>query len=84
VYLPLENAWSVKYLVEWAIAMHGMYESNQVCLLSIENDMETLGFSQGCPIVLVSEEFDILVKTLSPLYCKLHSPTNPDGVLIKS
>jgi hypothetical protein len=30
--------------------------------------METLGFSQGCPVVLISEELDIPVKTLSPLY----------------
>jgi hypothetical protein len=31
-------------LVEWAIALHGMYESSQVCFVSIEN---SIGMSKG-------------------------------------
>jgi hypothetical protein len=65
---PTATSYQIEYLVEWAIATHGMYKSSQVCFVAIENDTETLGFSQGCPVFLVSEELDIPVKTLSPLY----------------
>ena len=39
LYLAIKNASQNTYLVEWAIAAHGMY-----------NDIKKLVFPQGCPI----------------------------------
>ena len=57
-------------LVEWAIATHGMYESSQVCLVSIEMSIGSVftGMSSSSERLIVYEEMDISVKTLFLLH----------------